>query len=85
VKKAGGKDVWLDRLNESKGLERVSNKKLLRLERVLGAVAAEVGSRDKLITAIAEAQGRKGDDAYKARLGEESTPALWDRYQAVKS
>lgn len=85
VKKAAGKDAWLDRLNESKGLERVSNRKLLRLERILGAVAAEVGSRDKLITAIAKAQGRDHDDAFKARLGEESTPALWDRYQAVVS
>jgi len=84
VKKAGGKDVWLDRVNESKGLEHVSNKKLLHLEQVLQAVA-KVGSRDKLIDAIAEAQGRAKDDAYKARLGEESTPALWDRYQAVQS
>lgn len=85
VKKAGGKDMWLDRLNETKGLEHVSNKKLLRLERILGAVAAEVGSRDKLIAAIAKAQGRDHDDAYRTRLGEESTPALWDRYQTVKS
>ena len=34
---------------------------------------------------IAKAKGRDKDDAYKARLGEESTPALWDRYQAVQS
>lgn len=85
VKKAGGKDVWLDRLNEEKGLEHVSNRKLLRLERILGAVTKEIGSRDDLIAAIAKAQGRDGDDAYKARLGDESTPALWDRYQAVQS
>ena len=84
VKKAAGKDVWLDRVNETKGLEHVSNKKLLHLEQVLQAVA-KVGSRDKLIESIAEAQGRAKDDAYKARLGEESTPALWDRYQAVQS
>jgi len=84
VKKVAGKDVWLDRVNEGKGLEHVSNKKLLHLEQVLQAVA-KVGSRDKLIDAIAEAQGRAKDDAYKARLGEESTPALWDRYQAVQS
>ena len=84
VKKAAGKDLWLDRLNEEKGLEHVSNKKLLHLERVLEAVA-KVGSRDKLIGAIAKAKGRDKDEAYKARLGEESTPALWDRYQAVQS
>ena len=61
-----------------------SNKKLLHLEQVLQAVA-KVGSRDKLVDEIAKAQGRDKDDAYKARLGEESTPALWDRYQAVQS
>jgi hypothetical protein len=85
VKKAAAKDLWLDRLNEEKGLEHVSNKKLLHLEQVLEAVGKEVGSRDKLIAAIAKAKGRDKDDAYKARLGEESTPALWDRYQAVQS
>ena len=73
------------RLNEEKGLEHVSNKKLLHLEEVLQAVSKEVGSRDKLVDAIAKAQGRDKDEAYKARLGEESTPALWDRYQAVQS
>jgi hypothetical protein len=85
VKKAAGKDLWLDRLNEDKGLEHVSNKKLLHLEQVLLTVGKEVGSRDKLIGEIAKAQGRDKDEAYKARLGEESTPALWDRYQAVQS
>jgi hypothetical protein len=85
VEKAAGKDLWLDRLNKEKGLEHVSNKKLLHLEQVLEAVRKEVGSRDKLIGAIAKAQGRDQDEAYRARLGEESTPALWDRYQAVQS
>ena len=84
VKKAAGKDVWLDRVNEGKGLDHVSNKKLLHLEQVLQAVT-KVGSRDKVIDEIAKAKGREKDDAYKARLGEESTPALWDRYQAVQS
>ena len=85
VKKAAGKDLWLDRLNEDKGLEHVSNKKLLHLEQVLEAVGKEVGSREKLVDAIAKAQGRQKDEAYKAGLSEESTPALWDRYQAVQS
>ncbi|MBT8454386.1 MAG: hypothetical protein KJO40_20655 [Deltaproteobacteria bacterium] len=85
VKKAAGKDLWLDRLNEEKGLDHVSNKKLLHLEQVLEAVSKQVGSRDKLIGEIAKLQGRSKDDDYKARLGEESTPALWDRFQAVQS
>jgi len=85
VKKAAGKDLWLDRLNEEKGLDHVSNKKLLHLEQVLEAVSKKVGSRDKLIGEIAKLQGRAKDDHYKASLAQESTPALWDRFQAVQS
>jgi hypothetical protein len=85
VKKAADKDLWLDRLNEEKGLRHVSNRKLLHLEQVLEAVSKAVGSRDKLIGEIAKLQGRAKDEDYKTRLGEESTPSLWDRYQAVQS
>jgi hypothetical protein len=85
VKKLAGKDVWLDRLNEGKGLAHVSNKKLLHLEQVLTTVSKEVGSRDKLISEIANLQGRAKDEDYKARLAAESTPALWDRFQSVQS
>ena len=84
VKKAG-KDLWVDRVNEEKGLEHVSNKKLLHLEQVFEAVSEKVGSRDKLIGEIAELTGRGKDDDFKARLGEQTTPALWDRLQAVQS
>ena len=85
VKKVAGKDLWLDRLNEEKGLQHVSNSKLLHLEQVFEAIGKAVGSRDKLIGEIAKLQGRAKDDDYKARLGEESTPSLWDRYQSVQS
>lgn len=85
VQKVAGKDVWLDRLNEEKGLEHVSNKKLLHLEQVFEAVRKKVGSRDKLIGEIAKLQGRSKDEDYKTRLGEESTPSLWDRFQSVES
>ncbi len=85
VKKAAGKDLWLDRLNEAKGLAHVSNKKLLHLEQVFEKVAKEVGSRDKLIAEIAERGGRAKDDDYKERLSAESTPTLWDRFQALQS
>ena len=85
VKKVAGKDLGLDRLNEEKGLQHVSNRKLLHLEQVLEAVSKEVGSRDKLIVEIAQLQGRAKDEDYKTRLGEESTPSLWDRYQSVQS
>ena len=85
VKKVAGKDLWLDRLNEEKGLQHVSNSKLLHLEQVFEAVGKAVGSRDKLIGEIAKLQGRAKDADYITRLGEESTPSLWDRYQSVQS
>jgi hypothetical protein len=85
VKKAAGKDLWLERLNQKKGLKHVSNRKLLHLEEVLQAVGKEVGSRDKLISEIAKLEGRSKDEDYKARLAGDSTPSLWDRYQAVQS
>ena len=85
VKKAAGKDLWLDRVNEAKGLAHVSNKKLLHLEHVFQEVAKEVGSRDKLIGEIAKLGGRAKDEDYKERLAEESTPTLWDRFQALQS
>ncbi len=85
VKKAAGKDLWLERVSAEKGLEHVSNKKLLHLEQVFQAVSKEVGSRDKLIGEIAGLQGLAKDEGYKARLAEESTPSLWDRYRAVQS
>jgi len=85
VKKAAGKDLWLDRLNEAKGLEHVSNKKLLHLEQVLEEVSKKVGSREKLIGEIVKLEGRSKDEGYKASLAAESTPSLWDRFQAVQS
>ena len=85
VKKAAGKDLWLDRVNEEKGLEHVSNAKLLHLEQVFETIGKKAGSRSELIGKLAELQGRSKDDDYKARLGEESTPSLWDRFQAVQS
>ena len=85
LKKVAGKDLWLDRLNEEKGLQHVSNSKLLHLEQVFEAVGKAVGSRDELIGEIAKLQGRAKDEDYKASLAEESTPSLWDRYQSVQS
>jgi len=85
VKKVAGKDLWLERLNEDKGLQHVSNRKLLHLEQVFAAVSKQVGSREKLIGEIAKLQGRSKDESYIARLGTESTPSLWDRFQAVQS
>jgi hypothetical protein len=83
VKKLATEDLWLENLNEDKGLELVSNQKLLHLHEVLTAVKAEHGSREKLIDALVKAEKREKDADYKARYASWSTPRLYDRYRAA--
>ncbi|HJL18012.1 MAG TPA: hypothetical protein RMH99_20280 [Sandaracinaceae bacterium LLY-WYZ-13_1] len=83
IQKLTDDDLFLDRLNEDKGLERVSNKKLLHLHAVLTEVKEQFGSRDQLIDAICEVEGRK-DEGYKTRLGRWPTPRLYDWYRSAK-
>jgi len=84
VRELAGDDLFIDRTNEDKGLERVSNRKLLHLHGVLSQVKDEFGSRDKLIDAICEAEKRAGDEGYRDRLGRWSTPRLLDWYRVAK-
>lgn len=74
--------LWIDRLSD-KGLDHVSNKKLLHLLDVLESVKKDFGDRDGLIKAILEAEGRK-DATYAAHFADWSTPRLWDRLQAAR-
>lgn len=76
-------ELFLDRVNEDKGLERVSNKKLLHLHAVLTEVKDQFGSRAKLIEAICEAEKRT-DEGYRDRLSRWPTPRLLDWYKAAK-
>jgi hypothetical protein len=78
-----GDDLWVSRLNASKGLAHVSNAKLLRLHRTFTTVKEKFGTRAKLIDAIAEVEKRAKDEGYKARLGAYPVPRLWDLYQSV--
>ncbi len=75
--------LWLDRLNEDKGLERVSNAKLLHMHALLTDVKSKFGTRDKLIDAIVEAQGRSKDKDFRQSLTRWSTPKLWDTHQSL--
>ncbi|MEM6956497.1 MAG: hypothetical protein AAF411_25565 [Myxococcota bacterium] len=75
--------LWIDRVNESKGLETVSNKKLLHLHDVLSAVK-EFGGRDAVIKAIVEAEGRSKDAHFAKHFEDFPTPKLWDHYRAAK-
>lgn len=71
-------ELWLGRVNEDKGLDCVSNRKLLRLHSVLTEVKTKYGSRSGLIDAILQAEKRAKDTGYRARLEKWPTPRLLD-------
>ena len=78
------KELWTDRLNDNKGLLRVSNRKLLHLYEVISRVKSDFGSRGKLIDELLALQNRLKDRDHKARLESYSTPKLWELFQAAK-
>ena len=84
VKDLTNDELWLDRVDEDKGLERVSNQKLLRLHALLTEVQTQFGSRAKLIDAICEIEKRTKDEGYRDRLGRWPTPRLYDWYKSAK-
>lgn len=85
VKALATDDLWNGRrLNENKGLDHVSNKKLLHLHDVLSSVKKDHGSRAKLIDALLEANKRGKDAGFKARLEKSSTPDLYNQLVAAK-
>ncbi|MGH7281800.1 MAG: hypothetical protein ACRELY_09780, partial [Polyangiaceae bacterium] len=61
-------DLWVNRVNEKKGLTHVSNAKLLRLHQTFTTVKEKFGTRDKLVAAILELEKRTKDEGYKTRL-----------------
>ena len=83
-----GADLWLDRLSKdrggNKGLQHVSNAKLLKLHGVFTAVKEEFGTRDKLIDALIAKQNRTNDASYRTRLEAYPVPRLYDSYRNGK-
>lgn len=78
------KELWLDRANEDKGLERASNAKLLRLHSVLSAAKERFGSRSKLVDAILQLENRSKDAGFKARLEDYPLPRLLDVHKGAE-
>jgi hypothetical protein len=76
-------DLWLSRVNEKKGLGRVSNAKLLRLHRLLSEVKEKFGTRTKLVDAVCDLEKRAKDEGYKQRLLAYPVPRLYDLYRAL--
>ena len=85
VKAFTGEDLWLGRTNADRGgdrgLERVSNAKLLRLHGVFSTVKEKFGTREKLIGEILTLEKRTKDEGYKARLSGYPVPRLYDLYR----
>lgn len=74
-------ELWLDRLNSDKGLDSVSNAKLLRLHEVLSEVKKQFGSRAKLIEAVLGHGKRVKDADYKSSLQRLPTPRLLEIFK----
>jgi hypothetical protein len=81
-------DLWVKRTaqdrGKSRGIEYVSNAKLLRLHATFSAVKEQFGTRDKLIDAILDLEKRSKDAGYKARLAAYPVPRLYDIYTSRK-
>lgn len=85
VKALATDELWNGRrLNGDKGLDHVSNKKLLHLHDVLSSVKKDHGSRAKLIDAVVEAEKRGKDAGFRTRLEKASTPELFEQLTVLK-
>ncbi|WP_394825996.1 hypothetical protein [Pendulispora albinea] len=84
VKEFTNDDLWVSRTNKDKGLEHVSNAKLLRLHETFSTVKEKFGTRAKLIESILEIEKRTKDEGYKTRLSAYPVPRLYDLYRSTK-
>ena len=84
VQKLATADLWLDRVNDAKGLGRISNAKLLRLLASLEDAKKRFGTRAQLISAIQELEKRTKDAGYEARLAKYPLPRLLDLHDSAK-
>ena len=83
VQKLATADLWLDRVSSAKGLERVSNAKLVRLHDTLTDAKKRFGSRDKLVASIVELSKRVKDKGYASKLAAYPLPQLLDLHAAT--
>jgi hypothetical protein len=88
VKALATEELWLGRTSadrgKDRGLEHVSNAKLLRLHAVLTEVKEKFGTRAKLIDDILSAQNRSKDAGLKKRLEAYPVPRLYDLFKSGK-
>lgn len=79
-------DLWLSRTStdrgRTKGLEHVSNAKLLRLHLIFSEVKASFGTRAKLVDALVDVLNRSKDAGFRTRLEQYPIPRLYDLYKS---
>jgi hypothetical protein len=85
-----GEDLWLGRVSadrgrtsRTKGIEHVSNAKLLRLHALFTVVKEKFGTRAKLIDQIVTTENREKDQGYRKRLEAYPVPRLYDLYRSA--
>lgn len=82
-----GEDLWLARQSSdrggSRGLEHVSNSKLIRLHDTFSEVKERFGTRAKLIDAILEAEKHGKDAGRRKRYEAYPVPRLFDLYKST--
>jgi len=83
VQKLATADLWLDRVSSAKGLERVSNAKLVKLHDTLTDAKKRFGSRDKLVASIVELNKRVKDKGFASKLAAYPLPQLLDLHAAA--
>ena len=76
--------LWMKRTSEDKGLEHVSNAKLLRLHATFSEVKEKFGTRAKLVDATLDALKRSKDTGYKKRIEAYPVPRLYDLYKSAQ-
>lgn len=79
-------ELWLSRTStdrgRTKGLEHVSNAKLLRLHLIFSEVKASFGTRAKLVDALVDVLNRSKDAGFRTRLEQYPIPRLYDLYKS---
>lgn len=77
-------DFFPDRLNPDKGLDRVSNRKLLRLYTLASEMKDKFGSRKNMIEEYVKLAGRANVEAMKEKLAEMTLGKLVDLYRRAE-
>lgn len=88
VKELATEELWIARTSvdrgKDRGLEHVSNAKLLRLHAMLSDVKEKFGTRAKLIEELLVVEGRTKDGDLRRKLTTFPVPRLYDLYRVAQ-